>query len=252
MLLLLTLQYVIRVSDIYTASRAQRNLTLDLARTFAIVLMVIFHFIYDLKMFNWVDWNIPDGDGWKHFRWVIISLFFLCLGLSLSLAHQSKFRAKKFARRVAQIAGAALLISVATWFAIPQNWIFFGVLHFLAVASLICVAFVRMPKLSFAIGLGFMLLGLSGMFSQRWPFHLLFDDLPAYTNDYVAIIPWLGVVFFGISLAHTKWFKNDPLQKFPRLASSKALIWPGQHSLSIYLLHQPILIGLLYLVKLIF
>jgi uncharacterized membrane protein len=230
-----------------------RNFTLDITRTLAIVLMVIFHFIYDLKFFGYIEWNTPDGAGWQQFRWVIISLFFLCLGISLKLAHHKGFRGNKFLKRLAQILVSALLISVATYFAIPSNWIFFGVLHFLAFASCTVVWFVKMPKLSFVIGLVFLLVGAFQLVPSRWPFHLLFDGLPKYTNDYVAIFPWLGMVFLGVTIAHSRCFMSDPLAaalKKRNLNMPASLTWPGQHSLSIYVLHQPIMMGLLYLTTL--
>lgn len=239
-----------------------RNYTLDITRTFAIVLMVVFHFIYDLKFFGFVDWDTPDGFGWQQFRWLIISLFFICLGVSLTFAHERKIRWKKFSLRTSQIAGAALLISVISYFAVPNNWIFFGVLHFLALASVLAIGFVRRPKISLIVGICIVSLGAAQLIPSRWPFYLYFENLPRYTNDFVALFPWLGVVFLGISLAHCKWFKNDPLcpmlERIKRTESSipkrvewqkQCLLWPGQHSLSIYLLHQPIMMGMLYLLS---
>jgi uncharacterized membrane protein len=230
-----------------------RNQTLDITRTLAIVLMVIFHFIYDLKFFGYLNYDIPDGSGWQQFRWVIISLFFLCLGVSLTFAHQKQFKRSKYLKRLVQISAAALLISIATYFAIPENWIFFGVLHFLAFASLIVVWFVKLPWVSFGLASIFITIGALQIISPRWPFSILFEGLPSYTNDYVAIFPWLGVVFVGVFIAHSKWLNNDPLANVITAkygALPKILTWPGQHSLSIYLLHQPILMGLLYLTTL--
>ncbi|MDT0594063.1 heparan-alpha-glucosaminide N-acetyltransferase [Glaciecola petra] len=228
-----------------------RNITLDIARTFAICLMVVFHFIYDLKFFGYINWNIPDGHGWVQFRWIIISLFFLCLGVSLSFAHAKQFKGRKFFLRLMQISLSALLISVATFFAINDNWIFFGVLHFLALSSVIVIFFVSYPRVSLSIGIVFVVIGVMQVVPSRWPFHLLFDGLPKYTNDFVAIFPWLGLVFIGVSLGHSEWMKNDVLA--PSLSNSKhlaTLVWPGQHSLSIYLLHQPIMMGILFLISL--
>lgn len=229
-----------------------RNYTLDIVRTLAIVLMVIFHFIYDLKFFGYITWDIPDGAGWQQFRWLIISLFFLCLGISLTFAHEHSIRIKKFLFRVAQISSAALAISIATYYAIPENWIFFGVLHFLAFASCVVIWFVNKPRLSLAIGAFFITVGALQVFPNRWPFHLLFEGLPKYTNDYVAIFPWLGMVFLGVFIAHSKWFQNDPMVLYNtrnKKQTSSWAMWPGQHSLSIYLLHQPIMMGILYLLS---
>jgi uncharacterized membrane protein len=226
---------------------SQRNFTLDVARTTAIVLMVIFHFIYDLRLFAFVTWNIPDGEGWIQFRWVIVTLFFLALGISLSFTHKERIRYKKLFKRVAQISAGALIISIGSYIFVRENWIFFGVLHFLALASLLCVGFANKPKLSFLIGLGFFALASTQWLIPRWPFHLLFNNLPAYTNDFVAIVPWLGMVFFGISLGHNSWFKSDPLKAMRTKSYANYLVWPGQHSLMIYLLHQPIMIALVYL-----
>lgn len=218
-------------------------------RTLAIILMVIFHFIYDLKLFDYVNWDTPDGNGWREFRWLIISLFFLCLGISLTFSHQHTFNRKKFAIRVSQIASAALVISIASYLAIPQNWIFFGVLHFLAFASCVVVWFVRLPKICLCIGTVLLLAGMMQWVPTRWPFHILFSKLPAYTNDFVAIVPWLGMVFLGVTIAHSQWFSNDPLRKLSTMVNAnifQRIVWPGQHSLRVYLLHQPILVGLLY------
>lgn len=229
----------------------QRNITLDLARTLAICLMVVFHFIYDLRFFGYIDWNIPDGHGWVQFRWLIISLFFLCLGVSLSFAHAKRFKARKFFTRFMQISLSALLISVTTFFAINDNWIFFGVLHFLALSSVTVVLFVSYPRACFCIGLCIFAVGALQVIPSRWPFHLLFEGLPKYTNDFVAIFPWLGIVFIGVSLGHSTWMKQDFLAPF--LSNNKhinKLVWPGQHSLSIYLLHQPIMMGILFLISL--
>lgn len=230
----------------------QRIYTLDLMRTLAIVLMVVFHFIYDLRIFSLIDTDIPDGTGWQQFRWVIISLFFLCLGASLFLTHHRAFYPRKFFTRVCQISAAALVISVGSYVFIPQHWIFFGVLHFLAIASLFAIFFVRIPTIALVVGNAFLLAGIMQWVPTRWPFHMLFDGLPDYTNDYVAFVPWFGMVLIGIYMGSCRWFVADPCKAWFSHKIRPMTVWPGQHSLSIYLLHQPILIGILYVITRLF
>jgi uncharacterized membrane protein len=224
-----------------------RVVTIDIVRTFAIILMVIFHFLYDLKYFGWVDWDTPDGPGWKQFRFVIVTLFLATFGASLVLAHSRGIRWKAFRWRLLQLVGASLAITVVSLVTVPANWIFFGILHFIAVASILVIGFVRYPRIS--LGLGVAIVGLYnvGVFKSFWPFGYIGQWLPSYTNDYVGLSPWLGVVLIGIFLGHQSWLHKDPLAS---LSKHAWLVKPGQHSLIIYLVHQPLFFGCFELVNL--
>jgi uncharacterized membrane protein len=225
----------------------KRNSTLDLIRSLAIFLMVIFHFIYDLKYFGWVAWDIPDGDGWKHFRYIILTLFFICIGVSLVYSHAQQVHLKKFVKRLAKVAIGAGLITLMSLVMFPQNWIFFGVLHFILIASLIAILFVPFPKLSLIIGTSIIILASQGLLNKRWPFYYFDEFLPSYTVDYVSLFPWLGVILLGTSLAHSHWLNHDifTLNKLKNDKLIRQLAWPGKHSLVIYLVHQPLLFGIL-------
>ena len=231
-----------------TDNLQSRIITVDIVRTFAIVLMVIFHFLYDLKYFGWVDWDTPDGPGWKQFRYIIVSLFLLSFGASLVLAHSAGIKWAAFRRRLLQIVGAAAAITVVSLMTVPLNWIFFGILHFIAAASLIVIGFVRYPKTSLAIGVSILTLYNLDIFKAFWPFGYIRDWLPSYTNDYVGLSPWLGVVFIGIFIGHQKWLHKDPLSKF---SNQGWMIKPGQHSLIVYLVHQPLFFGVFELIELV-
>jgi uncharacterized membrane protein len=213
-----------------------RIFTIDVLRTVAIILMVIFHFLYDLKFFGYVDWDTPDGPGWRSFRHVILISFFICLGASLNLSYHQAINWKKFSKRLSQIVLSALAISIVSLFMVPQNYIYFGVLHFIAIASLLCILFANKPLLSLIIGIVIILVFNMDLVSGIWPFTYIRASLPRYSNDYVGLFPWLGFVFIGIWLASTSFLKNDPLKSMSRY---QWLASPGKHSLVIYLVHQP-------------
>ena len=214
-----------------------RIFSIDVLRTFAIVLMVIFHFIYDLKFFGYVDWNTPDGNGWREFRYVILTSFFICLGASLHLSYQDAINWRKFSTRLLQILTSALAITAVSLLMVPEHYIYFGVLQFIAVASVLCVYFANKPILSLIIAILIILSYKLELVSSLWPFTHIRESLPTYSNDYVGLFPWLGVVFLGIFLASTSIIKSDPFKTFQH---HSWLAWPGKHSLLIYLLHQPL------------
>ena len=221
---------------------ATRNVTIDIMRTIAIVLMVIFHFAYDLHFFGWVDWNVPNGSGWKEFRHIILTLFFLSVGASLVFAHRQRVDFKSYAKRIMWIAVWVFAISLFTYQFFYSNWIFFGVLHFIAVASILCLPLVRYPVIATSVGVLSVALFLTNVITSKWPFNLWELGLPSSPNDYVALFPWIGVVLLGIGVGHFFVKGFDPCAS---LKLSTKFTFLGRHSLMVYVLHQPLFFAIL-------
>jgi uncharacterized membrane protein len=228
--------------------QSSRNVTVDLTRTLAIVLMVAFHFIYDLRTFGYHDWNIPYGPGWRQWREVIVTLFLLCVGIGMVYAHADFMKWKSFSRRLIQISSAAVLVSVVSYVMYPENWIYFGILHFIAVGTVLSIPLINAPRIALLAAGALLLATYFGYAAVRWPYYELFPALPWRPNDFVPLIPWLSAVWIGIAVGHSRWLKKDPLANAPY---QRELAKPGQHSLLIYLVHQPVIIGVLFLIKLI-
>jgi len=164
-------------------------------------------------------------------------------------------RTKPFLTRLGMLAGCATLISVASYFMFGPRWIFFGVLHFIAVASVLGLGFVRRPGLALVTGAA--LIVLDRVFS-----HALFDQphlqwlgLMTYkppTEDYVPLIPWFGVFLLGIVLGNRVWLRK-PRPSLVHWHSThplaRLLSVAGRHSLLVYMLHQPVLLGMLWMAK---
>lgn len=213
----------------------------DALRALAILLMVVFHFCYDLRYFGYVDWSVPNGPGWWQFRYLILTLFLGAVGISLSLSHGAGVQWSKFWMRALQIGVAALAITLMSLVVFPQGWIYFGILHFILFASLICIWLVGYPLVALFVGVLILLTHWSDLLPSAWPFNLFSGYLPDYTEDLVTPLPWLGVVLIG-SWIGAQVRNTNISYRGPRLPSW--LSFAARHSLVIYLLHQPILFGL--------
>lgn len=238
-----------------TAPPRPRLLALDALRGLALIAMATYHFSWDLEFFGYLAPGTSTQGLLRVYARMIASSFLFLAGFSLVLAQYPQLRLKAFLRRLAVILAAALAISVATYWFTPDSWIFFGILHAIAVSSLIGLIFLRLPPLVTlaAAGIAFVLPDLlrsSGFDAWYfWPLGLS-ESLPR-SNDYVPLFPWIGALLSGIAVARL-FVDRDGLGAIDRLpAGPRWLRWGGRHSLTVYLLHQPVLIAGLYLFSLV-
>lgn len=230
-----------------------RITVIDLARGVALVAMAIYHFQWDLEFFGYAEPGRTAVGGWKFFARAIASSFIFLAGVSLFLAHRKAFRPGSFAQRLARIAAAAALISIVTWFATPGGFIFFGILHAIALSSLFGLAFYRLPWLvTLIVGclvVSAPLYARSEFFDHPSLWWVGLSSTNPISNDYVPIFPWFGAFLFGLAMA--KLAEDTGL--FDRLAKIRLGTWSapleagGRHSLLFYLVHQPVLVGLVWM-----
>lgn len=226
----------VSISSMSIASQARRFPLVDLHRGFAVILMIIYHSFYDLTMISALPYHFMFTTPMVALQRITMNSFIFCVGVSMALAHQREFRYKAFMKRELQLLACAALVSLATYIAFPPNWVFFGILHFMALASILILPFARLPWLALPIALA-LLVPYFG-----WGYALPWFKLNPMPFDYVPLFPWLGFAFLGIFAYRIGWH---------RLVSKEdALPWLqflGRHSLLIYLLHQPLLLGIFYL-----
>ena len=239
-------------ADDGAGKRSGRVDAVDLGRGLAIAGMVVYHLSWDLADFRLVSPDLPFAPGMRLLSHTVASVFLALVGVSLALAHHNGFDRRAFWRRFGIVAGAAALVTVATFIAFPGMGVWFGILHCIAVASLIAGPFVSAPAwASLAIGLAAIAAPFvihSALFDTPWLLWLGLGEALPNTVDWYPLLPWAGVVFLGLSLAQTKAAMarfTSPERWRPVSAPSLALCFAGRHSLPIYLLHQPILIGIL-------
>lgn len=229
--------------------RLSRIEAIDVARGVALLAMAIYHFTWDLEFFGYVDAGLTAQGGWKLFARSIASSFLFLVGVSLVLAHSRGIRWKGFWRRLAMVAAGALAISAATYIAVPGGFIFFGILHQIALASLLGLAFLRLPGIvTLAIAAAVIAVPYFVRFAAFDHPALWWVGLQTFaprSNDYVPVFPWFGAVLAGIgatNLARSAGFVTWLAGLQPGSWS-----WPlqlaGRHSLAFYLIHQPVLIA---------
>jgi uncharacterized membrane protein len=226
-----------------------RIVGLDALRGLAIVAMIAYHFCFDLRWFGFAQWRFEDDWRWIAARSIILGSFLLIAGVSLALASRQPDAGRRFLLQVARIAAAALLVSVASYLAFPQRYIWFGVLHAIALALVLARPLVGHARAAAAIGIGVIAAGVvlsHPAFDNRALGWLGFMTHKPPTEDYVPLFPWAGLVFLGVTLG--EWLVRAGSRVLAPFASApRVLPFLGRHSLLVYLVHQPLLVGALWL-----
>lgn len=215
---------------------------LDSLRGLAVIAMVIFHTSYDLKMLRLVGWDFSSG-FWYAFPRLIAFTFLFCVGTSLHLSHSPKINWNHLKKRSLKLAFASGLISLATLIIFPKQWIFFGTLHCILAGSILGALLVNRRKLCLALFLVILFLQYVLNFDIKW----VASIIQRPSMDFIPIYPWFWVILLGILL-------GPYLSKNRHLANLRPypfLTFLSNHSLLVYLIHQPIIFGMLQITTLI-
>jgi uncharacterized membrane protein len=220
---------------------------LDALRATAIVWMAVFHFCFDLAHFRLIREDFYRDPFWTVQRTCIVTLFLFCAGLGQAVAFEQGQTWRRFWRRWAQVAGCAALVSIGSWLMFGPRFIHFGVLHGIAVMLIIARLTVRggawlWPAGAVAIALPWLV--QHPFFDTRLTNWVgLVTRRPA-TEDFVPVLPWLGVVWWGVAAGQWVLRQRRDWLAGPLPGVLHPLAVLGRWSLSFYMLHQPVLIGL--------
>lgn len=230
----------------------KRYVLIDALRGFAILLMIAYHFCFDLNYHGWIHQDFNNAPFWLNARAAIVSLFLLLVGASLVLNAQ-RTHSTSFWYRQIRLLTACVAVTLGSYMMFPASFIFFGILHFILLASFIgrlCVRFHYANLVAAVLAL------LSGWFYSNPMFNapllqwLGFMTYKPFTEDYVPFFPWFGVVLAGIFLGRVMFARPPSGVLGYYRPFLRPLALAGRHSLAIYLLHQPLLLGILAMVNL--
>lgn len=220
---------------------------LDALRGSWMLWMAAFHFCFDLAWFRVTAWNFYADPLWTTQRTLILSGFLFWAGLGQGLALQAGQTRARFWRRWAQVAAAALLVSLGSWMVFPRSFISFGVLHaFALMLPLLRFGGARLgtPALLLLATLALALPGLvqHPWFDSRWTNWIGLVTHKPVTEDYVPLLPWAAPLLLGLAAA-----RQPALLGRLQGGAPAWLVVLGRWPLSFYLLHQPLLIAGLWL-----
>ena len=239
-------------------SGKERFLEIDMARGIAIVMMIIFHTLFDLNFFGIAPVDVYTG-FWRYFAYATASLFLLIVGVSLTISRAraaphltNRGLTRKYLLRGAGIFCCGLLVTVATWWYLREGFILFGILHLIGVSVMISPLFFRFRKWNAVIGLLVIVAGwgISTVNGPIWLLPLGFHPPSFWSVDYTPLLPWFGPVLIGIAagdLLYPGGKRRFSMPAPPPVAVS-ALTFLGRNSLIIYLVHQPVILAMLSLI----
>ena len=211
---------------------------LDSLRATALVFMLVLNFVTDLNHFGLM--NTETGDMWWWLARITASLFVGISGVSYFLAHRLEYDFTKTSGRTKRLIFWAFMITIITYIFEPSVYVRFGVLHLLALASIVAFPVARKPEFALGIGLILLIIPLSSNSNLVW----LGLSETVIAVDYFPLNPWLGIFFIGLALASRIYPEGKPLTG---IQWPEKWLWFGRNTLTIYVIHQPILIGLLVL-----
>jgi len=212
---------------------------LDSLRATALVMMLVLNFVTDLNHFGIM--NTETGDQWWWLARIAASLFVGISGVSYFLAHRLEYDFTKTSGRTKRLIFWAFVITIITYIFEPSAYVRFGVLHLLALASIVAFPVARKPEFALGIGLILLIIPLSSNSNLVW---LGLRETGFIAIDYFPLNPWLGIFFIGLALASRIYPEGKPLTE---IQWPEKWLWFGRNTLTIYVIHQPILIGLLIL-----
>jgi uncharacterized membrane protein len=188
-------------------------------------MMVVYHAAYDLYVFY--DWNFDLwGENWQTFRVMTASLFLIVSGIAVNFSTRSL-------KRALIVLACALLISAVTYLYDPRTFIYFGILHCIGLGMMLLIPLRKLKELNILIGIAILTL-------------LPTPNAPFPTLDYYPLLPWFGLMMIGAGLGHYLYIRNDlRIFRFPLSVFS----FPARNALLIYMVHQPILLGILWIIR---
>lgn len=233
---------------------------IDAIRGIALIIMILFHFFYDLNHFGVTNYKLYTG-LFSYLAYITASVFVILAGVSLTInlkKSQKKYATKeiykRFILRGIKIFLLGVIITLITLFYIPERFVLFGVLHCIGISIILAIPFLSYKTTNILLGIPIIAIGMilrTMTFDFEWFIPLGFLPQRYFTIDYFPLFPWFGVILIGIALGNLLYPDAQRSYKIREQIKNpipKGISFIGRHSLHVYFLHQPILILIILLI----
>lgn len=238
-------------------NKAERFLELDFLRGIAIIMMIAFHALWDLNYFKITNFLLYDG-FLGLFQRITAGLFIFLVGICLTISYARCLQRNEdyklhFLKRGLKVLGYGLLITIFTFFVFPNNFIYFGILHFIGISILLSIFFIKLKNKNLLLAIFlFLIYPLIKPISLSFPYFLFLWPnyyLPAF--DYFPLLDWFPIFLLGLFVGQKFYPNGEPKIKldFSKFSLLNPINFLGKHSLFLYFIHQPILVVLIWLVS---
>lgn len=179
----------------------------DFLRGIAVIMMIIYHLLYNLNFFGNYNFKLFSG-FWLYYARLSASIFIFLAGLSLTLSYSRNNHKETFGtlylktlKRGLIIFFWGLLITLVTWFFLRKGFVFFGILHFMGISIILAFPFLKLRHLNIFIGILLIVLGIfinNITVNFPWLLWLGFKTNDFYSIDYFPFLPWFGIILMGV------------------------------------------------------
>lgn len=243
----------------------KRIVIIDTLRGFALIYMVFFHFIYDMAFLIESEWGMAAYEFNSEIVIFDTASFILLAGVSSAFSRSNPKRGGK-------LLAIGIVFSLVTAFVFPGYSIYFGILQLLGMSMVLYGAFEdklrKFPAipmiiacavifaLTYNIQQGFV--GIEGLFEIPLPEVLTSNNLlypygilsgSFASVDYEPLLPWFFLYFGGTYIGGLIVKYRDKLPKFCYANPLPPISFLGRHSLLIYVLHQPVILVVVYTIQ---
>jgi uncharacterized membrane protein len=231
----------------------QRIWEIDFLRGVAIVLMVVYHIVFDLNYFYGFKTLVYNTGFWYYLGRSSATLFIILSGMTSVILYRKYgyITYQKNLRRGLEVLFFAMLITAGSYYFDPTQTIWFGILHLLGISIILSSFFLRYFWINIIIAGGIIFISGMDFFvaKSNWLLFLGFTQAEYNSFDYYPFLPWFAVMLLGIVIAQL--FYPHYLSYISRQENiiTKWVGGMGKYSLPIYLLHQPVILMMLYMIK---